>query len=964
MQKKTVSQSKGGLDLTQEFEIVSKFLGYTNRVEPTNLPPGYLVSGAQNVMLDVTGNVKSRLGYTLDGQQNSTLSGVLTAFDWEEHDGGTINLRHWGSNLEFRYVAANGNVTWIPLVTTVGSQAPVRFTNYWDNVQLENVLLYTRGFTDAGNSTQFYLSQWNGAYTTLASSMLVQANSIDLTGTIDVSTLSLDLGETANFTLTQSGSGIGFSGNLLCNANPTNGQSLFLTINGTIVAVTFVSSIGSSPGSILIAGTTAGTLANLIGLLTNPSTTSSTQVAFAAGDQILIKYFYYQAAGTYYITNSGQSWKTIGFYVAKVGYNGADRKITINGNTYKYEGYSGNKMFGLTSNPTGEAIGSVVVQRPVDYGTNNGLLFTGFPNNFNIDLISNLNNQIYYGSLNSNQVYISKVNDFTNVSFTTPVALVGEGGLLSLRSSPTAFVVQESTMYISAQNSTWYTITLTVSSDGSKQTFTINPLKIGANQAAQSQEVITKDKNDIVFITLEPVVSTLGRVVNQLATPMTQDLSWMIVNDINKYNLTRAYLKYFKNFIYIALPSEGKVLIYNQTDPKNPFWEAPQILPFSCFSIINGAIYAHDKNFPQSYKLFDGIVDSESNFLALNQGTLSWNGMAVAPNGNVYSCVNGGDIYMQTAGAGNFVALGQANLGWWGMCAAPNGNIYACNNGGDVYMQTGGVGSFNALSQTNRNWTVMCADANGNVYAAVQNGDIYKQTGGVGNFVAEGQTSRAWQGMTVASNGDIYASTYNGDIYKQTGGSGTFNALSQTTRLWRGMCADALGNIYAAAYNGDIYIRKLGAGNFIAMGQTSNPWFALACSLTSNIYSAARNVDIFSDNISVTAIANFSFMNMGIRELKKWFVEFYNEGLINNSTTLLPKIQYEYGSLGSTVPFTYSLPAANGMSKFRVIKTTPRVDFYEVQPSFSSIGYTNQWEIIAFGFLVTLSEQLNNAIKQ
>ena len=146
MQKKTVSQSKGGLDLTQEFDIVSKFLGYTNRQEPTNLPPGYLVSGSQNVMLDVTGNVKSRPGYTLDGQANLTASGIITAFDWEEHTGNTINLRQWGQNLEFRYVDGNGNVTWQGLPATMnGNFQPARFTNYWDNGQLENVLL---GWTD------------------------------------------------------------------------------------------------------------------------------------------------------------------------------------------------------------------------------------------------------------------------------------------------------------------------------------------------------------------------------------------------------------------------------------------------------------------------------------------------------------------------------------------------------------------------------------------------------------------------------------------------------------------------------------------------------------------------------------------------------------------------------------------------------------------------------------------------
>jgi len=72
--------------------------------------------------------------------------------------------------------------------------------------------------------------------------------------------------------------------------NPANTKTLTLTINGTAVTFTFVSSIGSTAGNVLIAGTAAGTMANLLALLQQPQTTTSTGVALSAANQQLVSY--------------------------------------------------------------------------------------------------------------------------------------------------------------------------------------------------------------------------------------------------------------------------------------------------------------------------------------------------------------------------------------------------------------------------------------------------------------------------------------------------------------------------------------------------------------------------------------------------------------------------------------------------------------------------------------------------
>ena len=84
--------------------------------------------------------------------------------------------------------------------------------------------------------------------------------------------------------------GTAFLGFLTFLSNPVNGSVLTLVINGTSISFQFVNTIGSTAGNVLIGATFANTLANLLGLLNNPATTNSNQVALSSGNQALIGY--------------------------------------------------------------------------------------------------------------------------------------------------------------------------------------------------------------------------------------------------------------------------------------------------------------------------------------------------------------------------------------------------------------------------------------------------------------------------------------------------------------------------------------------------------------------------------------------------------------------------------------------------------------------------------------------------
>lgn len=78
--KKGTSQARKAK--IKEFKLISDFpLGYRNREDKTNLPPGVLIEGSQNVLTDVTGRVGITKGYVLDGPPEVVTTGYLLQED-------------------------------------------------------------------------------------------------------------------------------------------------------------------------------------------------------------------------------------------------------------------------------------------------------------------------------------------------------------------------------------------------------------------------------------------------------------------------------------------------------------------------------------------------------------------------------------------------------------------------------------------------------------------------------------------------------------------------------------------------------------------------------------------------------------------------------------------------------------------------------------------------------------------
>ena len=151
-----------------EFSVVSTYkYGYRNREDITNLPPGVLIKGSQNVLTNVSERVQIRQGYSVDGQTSTVNAPILGYIDWLTRNNAECHLRSGfltttsSAKVQFRYVDSSGNVTWNDLITGLNSSS-FNFTKFWRTDESLRVAL---GVNGDGN-----IYEWNGAVATINTS--------------------------------------------------------------------------------------------------------------------------------------------------------------------------------------------------------------------------------------------------------------------------------------------------------------------------------------------------------------------------------------------------------------------------------------------------------------------------------------------------------------------------------------------------------------------------------------------------------------------------------------------------------------------------------------------------------------------------------------------------------------------------------------------------------------------------
>jgi len=283
------------------------------------------------------------------------------------------------------------------------------------------------------------------------------------------------------------------------------------------------------------------------------------------------------------------------------------RQLIVDGTTYTYTGQTGTQFTGVTPDPTlaGHAAGELIVQA---IRSSSNTPASGFTN----DLIAVLDNQVFVASTTDRLVYVSANNDFTDFTKSSP-RLPGEGEVLTFDAPIVGFDIgfEAETgvpkfMNVTAAKDFWYRVNFELSSDLTNETLTIIPLKSSTQQGAIVQSAIGKMKNFTAFITNEPTLDFLGRIEN-INTPQSKPISDPIKTDFDGYDFTNAHIKYFRNNLYITVPNESLLLVYNI---EKGFWESPWTMPAGRLAIIGGDLHLHSNATPSTYKLFDTYSDN------------------------------------------------------------------------------------------------------------------------------------------------------------------------------------------------------------------------------------------------------------------------------------------------------------------------------------------------------------------
>lgn len=581
---------------SKEYTLQSLFqYGYRNKEDISNLPPQTLVVGSQNVLTNAAELVGIRQGYTLDGTSGTQNNfGIDSNYDFLGANGEYRNLRKWNSNLELRYLNPVTNiVSWVNILSTLNNTiTPVNFTNFYDqDTELKTFCLFVN------NDTNVY--EWSGG----VASFLSASNATGIIATIDSTTPVPD-------------GGTGYK----------VGDILTIAGGGATVLVTSINPIGPPDG--VVTG---------VQLITNGSGYSSgisaTTGGSGTGCTINIA-----SVGNGSVTISGsQTLSQLGFYDNST--NSAAFILIINGTQYTYA--ASNTNFGTTfvgfsvdMTSQGFNIGDPIIQLPrVGITTSNSFLGA----NVTISLISTLANQVWYGSPLNNNVWVSKTNDYTDITFSSPARLPSEGALINIDSYPIAFFPQSNQMYISAGMSQWWVSqtnqqTVSTTSGGNTiatptETLYATKLKVATNQGAQSQGLVNVYKNSIIFVSNEPILNSFGLVQDILADPQMVNISDPIKYDMDAYDFTGGQVLYDNYFIYVLIPANGVVRMYNVV--KN-YWEAPQTIPISRIYRVTGSssIYGHSSLTNESYELFTGYNDNGNPI----------NAVAAFP----YTCISGG----------------------------------------------------------------------------------------------------------------------------------------------------------------------------------------------------------------------------------------------------------------------------------------------------------------------------------
>lgn len=540
------------------FGVVSDFAGYVSKPEITNLLPNYLVKGSKNVLVDYGNRVTSRNGFILYNQVNTGAGGVKGSYEWETSSGANFSLRSFDHSLQFDW---NGEYN--TLLSNLRSPY-LSFTKVLDYNEQQDVLLFVLSESN--------VRRWSGGVSKVrnSTSMTVTKQGV-ITGQTTIAFIAGN-GSTINPTITD-------SANNFLNAGFAAGDDL--NVSGSV----------SNNSNFKIAAVSANTLTLVM---------NNVLITETAGSSVTL------------YNQTGPTWKSARFFSTIGG-----RAITYQGADYTYTGGEDtDTLTGLTSFPI-VSLGDSVWQASDSFSLPSSIT-NNFPNFFP-DLIATQLNIISLASTKNVMTFGSSNIDYTNFTLTSPRA-PGDPYQQPLTSGPATCIVAvdgdadvlniTNTLIFGSGIDAFDQIDFHMSQDNSEELLRIIRYKTAKGKGIISKDAICPISNNTIYISREPALDSFSEagLENEKGHPISDPIK----DDFDSYDFTDAHVIYWKRGIYISLPVEGLVLIY---DLMRNLWQPPQTIPVSRFAIINDWLYGHSSITNETYKLFVGTNDN-GNFIA------------------------------------------------------------------------------------------------------------------------------------------------------------------------------------------------------------------------------------------------------------------------------------------------------------------------------------------------------------
>lgn len=285
------------------------------------------------------------------------------------------------------------------------------------------------------------------------------------------------------------------------------------------------------------------------------------------------------------------------------------------GTEYTYTGGETTTTLTGIADTTGLVAGDILVQKVITQSNKPAA-------NRNNDTIYSFENQLYVGSEDDDEVYVSSNTTYTTFSFSAP-RLSGEGALLTLDAPAKAFGSLGNFIVVSCGRSNWFRADYEQIAVGTTlaETLKVKKLYSGVDHGAINQESLVQLGNAIIYLSHEPAVRMITDP-GELQSIDPKTLSNPIKPDFDAEDFTNACAIWYKNAYFLSAPVNSRTYILEYVEDADGklrrFWDSPQIIPIRAWGIIDSVLYGHSNSVPETYEVFTGTYDLAVNGTAGN----------------------------------------------------------------------------------------------------------------------------------------------------------------------------------------------------------------------------------------------------------------------------------------------------------------------------------------------------------